>query len=104
MDAESLKVKNPELLEYCGPTSAGGLIMRIASSPLVWTDAKPTVPGPFWVEDGGEEVVTVFEIDGELRVHVPGVRGSINLDEFCRRASGRRLRFAGPIQQPEEPR
>lgn len=74
------------------------------TTPLVWTDAKPTVPGPYWVEDGGEEVVTVFEIDGELRVYVPGVRYSISLDEFCRRAGGRRLRFAGPIPQPEEPR
>ena len=42
MDAESLKVKNPELLEYCGPTSVGGLISRIASESTEQPAMTPT--------------------------------------------------------------
>ena len=72
-------------------------------TPLVYTDAKPTVKGAYWVRDGGEEVITIFDLEGELRIYVPGVRGSIGLDEFCRRAGNRTLKFAGPIPMPVEP-
>ena len=92
MDAESLKVKNLELLEYCGPTSTGGLIMRIANSPLVWTDAKPTVPGWYWYRD---ELGDHRELWGMLKY--PG--GETIFDEGFSHPLDE---FAGPIPAPKE--
>lgn len=98
MDAESLKVKNPELLEYCGPTSVGGLITRIASSPLVWTDAKPTVPGWYWwrAPYSHPEMIHLFRITEDSPLIMNRRNGTYMAPNVGQ--------FAGPIPQPEEPR
>lgn len=91
MDAESLKVKNPELLEYCGPTSVGGLITRIASeTDLLRRLAEPDI---VMVEDG-YWVYWPTDNKGYLKAHHLRIIATL-LDEKNSQST---------IPQPEEPR
>lgn len=77
-----------------------------ARVPLVWTDAKPTVPGTYLRRDRGEKHPERWE----LVIAVPDARnGSVVRQTYCERGWIRSWpfpdgQFAGPIPPPADTR
>lgn len=76
------------------------ILSMVSRTPLVWTDAKPTVPGWYWHRYGPRDgdAPTVHELAFNESTGELGVDRGI---EWCELFDGQ---FAGPIPQPEEPR